>query len=64
MIESPQPKEDKGQDGWAWARWAIAGGAILGAIAYIAFGNDRGTGMLLGILAILLARTLLRVNPR
>ena len=63
-MESPKPMENRAQDGWVWARWAVAGAAILGAIAYIAFGNDRGTGMLLGIVAILLARTLLRVNPR
>lgn len=46
-----------------WVRWSLAGALIFGAIAYLALGDDRGTGMLLGIAAILAARVLLRVNP-
>lgn len=46
-----------------WLKWSLAGALIFGAIAYLALGDDRGTAILLGIVAILAARVLLRVNP-
>ena len=53
---------ESGDGGWLSkpVRWLISGAAILGAIAWIALADDKGTGMLLGVLAILLSRILLR----
>ena len=39
--------------------WVISGLAILGSLAWIAFAEDKGTGIFLGLAAVALSRVLL-----
>ena len=39
--------------------WVISGAALLASLAWIAFGKDKGLGILLGVMAIVVNRILL-----